>query len=50
LYSHWEAAEIFPIARYSLLPLVAAQIDLLWLFADPKGSGVGGRDSQLRTT
>jgi hypothetical protein len=38
LKSQWEAAEIFPIARNSLLPLSAAQISLLRQFAEPAGS------------
>lgn len=43
LKAQWEAAEIFPIARNSLLRLSSAQVDLLQLFADPEDRR-SGRD------
>jgi len=41
-----EAAEIFPVARRSLLPLTPAQVSLLSLFAVPEGTGADSEGTQ----
>ena len=48
--SQWEAAEIFPEARNSLLSLSDTQKSLLNLFANPRRSDAGGEGSQTGIT
>ena len=45
LNSQWKAAEIFPVARNTLLRLTPAQDSLLRLFAGLQGPGAGGEGS-----